>query len=78
VNNLYTYGLIYLLQTILALFLITATGAMKCGFIMLLSELNYQFEHLLYGLEQAFNHRMEQQFKIVFLDCIRHHQLIIK
>ncbi|KAF0762588.1 odorant receptor 49b-like [Aphis craccivora] len=78
VNNLYTYGFIYLLQTILAVFLITATGAMKCGFIVLLSELNYQFEHLLHGLEHAFNHRMEQKFKIIFFDCVRHHQLIIK
>lgn len=48
------------------------------GLMIILYEMNNQFELLLSGIKDAFSHRMGQQFQEYFIDCIRHHQIIIK
>eukprot|EP00102_Acyrthosiphon_pisum_P018798 XP_016656008.1 PREDICTED: odorant receptor 42a-like [Acyrthosiphon pisum] len=36
------------------------------------------FEMLLNGINDAFKYKMDKQFQTLFIDCIRHHQIIIK
>lgn len=42
------------------------------------NELTNQFDMLLNEIKDAFKYRMEKQFEMRFIDCIRHHQMIIK
>jgi len=48
------------------------------GFVVFVFEMNNQFRHLFGQLEDAFDYRMEESFEKKFINCIRHHQLIIK
>lgn len=67
-----------MLQLITCIFLMSAVGAYNLGFQLILYELNDQFEKLLVGINTAFTYRKENKFQNLFIDCIRHHQLIIK
>lgn len=46
--------------------------------MVFMSELNNQFEILLTSINNAFDKRMERSFQNIFIDCICHHQIIIK
>lgn len=53
-------------------------GACNIGLMVFLSELNDQIYKLTCGLNETFKYRMEKEFQIHFIDCVRHHQSIIK
>lgn len=68
-----------MVQYIFVVFLFVTTISINFGCMVFLSEILKQFEILLEGIKNAFNnHRMEENFETHFIDCIRHHQIIIK
>lgn len=72
------YGIIYTLQIIFTICLFISVLSFNLGFMVFLNELNTQFEMLLDGINDAFKYKMNKQFSTLFIDCIRHHQIIIK
>ncbi|KAL4121352.1 hypothetical protein QTP88_013881 [Uroleucon formosanum] len=77
-NKLSMYGIIYTLQIIFTICLFISVLSFNLGFMVFLNELNTQFEMLLDGINDAFKYKMNKQFSTLFIDCIRHHQIIIK
>jgi len=72
------YGIIYTLQVIFTISLYISVLSLNLGFMVFLNELTTQFEMLLDGINDAFKFKMDKQFPSLFIDCIRHHQIIIK
>ncbi|XP_060868321.1 odorant receptor 85b-like isoform X1 [Metopolophium dirhodum] len=77
-NKLSTYGIIYTLQVIFTIILCISVFSFNLGFMVFLNELITQFEMLLDEINDAFKYKMDKQFETLFIDCIRHHQIIIK
>jgi len=72
------YGIIYVVQVIFTIILYISVLSFNLGFMVFLNELTNQFEMLLDGINDAFKYKMDKQFQTLFIDCIRHHQIIIK
>jgi len=73
------FGIIYTLQVIFTIILYISVLSFNLGLMVFLNELTNQFEILLDGINDAFKYRMDKlQFQTRFIDCIRHHQIIIK
>ncbi|XP_025200899.1 odorant receptor 49b-like [Melanaphis sacchari] len=77
-NKISTYGIIYTVQIVLTVILYISTLSFNLGFMVFLNELTNQFEILLDGIDNAFKFKRDKQFQLFFIDCIRHHQIIIK
>ncbi|XP_029342311.1 uncharacterized protein LOC107882321 [Acyrthosiphon pisum] len=77
-NKLSMYGIIYTLQVIFTIILYISVLSFNLGYMVFLNELITQFEMLLNGINDAFKYKMDKQFQTLFIDCIRHHQIIIK
>lgn len=78
INKFSTYGIIYALQVIFTIILYISVLSFNLGFMVFLNEFTNQFEMLLDGINDAFKYKMDKQFQTLFIDCIRHHQIIIK
>lgn len=65
------------MQVVCCIILYTST-TYNFGFVMVLFELNNQFDMLLNELKETFNYRIEKKFREHFIDCFCHHQMIIK
>lgn len=72
------YGIIYLVQSFFVLLVYISAGSYNLGFMIVLYELNNQYEILLEGIKNSFNFKMDHRFEKHFIECIRQHQLIIK
>lgn len=70
--------MVYLFQFVFGAFIYMSVASVNLGFMLMLFELDYQFEMLLIGFKDVFEFRMEQYFLNRFVDCVRHHQVIIK
>lgn len=53
-------------------------ATVNLGIVVILYELNSQYDMLLDELKNAFKYRMEKKFELLFINCINSHQLIIK
>lgn len=78
IDNLTIYLFVYHLQLVSTFFILLSLGACNIGLLVFLSELNDQIYKLTHGLNEAFEYRMVYEFRSHFIDCIRHHQSIIK
>jgi len=72
------YGIIYAMQVIFTIILYISTLSFNLGFMVFLNEVTNQFEMLLDEIKDAFKYKRDKQFQPLFIDCIRHHQIIIK
>jgi len=78
INNFTIYGIIYSIQIMCCVILYTSIASLNFAFFIFLHELRNQFQILLNGLTDSFNYRMTDEFQNRFINCIRHHQMIIK
>lgn len=62
----------------ISIILNVSLASFNIGLIVIFNELNIQFQMLLDELRNAFKYRTEEKFKKLFVDCVYHHQLIIK
>ncbi|XP_060843016.1 uncharacterized protein LOC132923183 isoform X2 [Rhopalosiphum padi] len=77
-NKISMYGIIYAMQVIFTIILYISTLSFNLGFMVFLNEVTNQFEMLLDEIKDAFKYKRDKQFQPLFIDCIRHHQIIIK
>ncbi|XP_027848734.2 uncharacterized protein LOC114128419 [Aphis gossypii] len=77
-NKISMYGIIYAVQVLFTVILYISSLSFNLGFMVFLNELTNQFEILLDGINDAFKYKRDKQFQPLFIDCIRHHQIIIK
>ncbi|VVC30762.1 Hypothetical protein CINCED_3A010888 [Cinara cedri] len=77
-NDLRTYGMTYLAQLLSITLTYISVGSFNFGFMVMLHEFLHQFGMLLDELNEAFDYRNDKQFERRFIDCIIHHQMIIK
>uniref|UniRef100_A0A2S2PJ41 Gustatory and odorant receptor 7 n=1 Tax=Schizaphis graminum TaxID=13262 RepID=A0A2S2PJ41_SCHGA len=77
-NKISMYGIIYSMQVIFTIVLYISTLSFNLGFMVFLNEVTNQFEMLLDEIKDAFKYKRDKQFQPLFIDCIRHHQVIIK
>lgn len=77
INNYSTYGIMYLIQLTCCTVLYTST-TFNFGIMVFWYELTCQFQILLNEVKEAFKHRMDHTFQKRFIECICHHQMIIK
>lgn len=78
VNNFGTYSCMYLINIGICIILYISVGSYTFAFLVFFLEISNQFELLLIGLKEAFDFRLNQLFETKFIDCVRHHQLIIR
>lgn len=78
INDFKTYGIIYFLQFCFVQLVYLSAGSYNLGLVIILFELNNQYNLLLDELKNAFNQKTDEKFKDNFINCIRQHQLIIK
>lgn len=72
------YGIIFTIQFVFVAILYISVATFNFGVMVFLNEMNTQYEMLLDEIKDAFDHRMNDNFKSRFIDCIHHHQIIIK
>ncbi|XP_050520570.1 uncharacterized protein LOC126893995 [Daktulosphaira vitifoliae] len=78
VNNYLVFFIIYLLQATSCCYFLIATVAYNVYLVIFLSEIRHQFKLLEIGLETAFFDRKSMLFQDSFVNCIRHHQELLK
>ncbi|XP_050424759.1 uncharacterized protein LOC126835922 [Adelges cooleyi] len=77
-ESFWSYGFIFTLQVISSTYTLVSITLYNIYMIVFLTELKEQFNLLTSGIREAFNYRMDQHFQDYFVDCVRHHQTLIK
>lgn len=74
----HTFGVVYLAQIISMASICISAASYNFAFVVVVYEFDFQFKMLLDELNEAFNYRHDKRFKKYFIDCIIHHQMIIR